>query len=183
MSELIFKIRGMDCAEEVATLKRELGSFVQNEDQLLFDVLNGKMTVVCGDDGPSEEDIVVAVARTGMQAIPWQDHVRQEGEAKTPWARHGRRIMTFASGLALAMGFASHANVHGVLDALYGGETAGHIFPRLSILFYVSAIVTGGWFIFPKALHAAKRLRPDMNLLMTVAVIGAVGIGEWFEAG
>src|SRR6185295_18919555 len=33
----------------------------------------------------------------------------------------------------------------------------------------------------PKAWLALQRLRPDMNLLMTIAVVGAVGIGEWFE--
>ena len=36
--------------------------------------------------------------------------------------------------------------------------------------------------MFPKAWHALRRLRPDINLLMTIAVIGAVSIGEWFEA-
>ena len=29
---------------------------------------------------------------------------------------------------------------------------------------------------------SARRLRPDINLLMVVAVAGAIGIGEWFEA-
>src|SRR3546814_20389201 len=36
--------------------------------------------------------------------------------------------------------------------------------------------------LLPKAWFAARRLRPDMNLLMVIAVIGAVGIGELFEA-
>src|SRR3546814_14525398 len=47
---------------------------------------------------------------------------------------------------------------------------------------YAFAIGFGVRFVLPKAWFAARRLRPDMNLLMVIAVIGAVGIGELFEA-
>jgi Cd2+/Zn2+-exporting ATPase len=50
------------------------------------------------------------------------------------------------------------------------------------IALFVGAILTGGWFIFPKAVAAARRLAPDMNLLMSVAVVGAAAIGQWSEA-
>jgi Cd2+/Zn2+-exporting ATPase len=43
------------------------------------------------------------------------------------------------------------------------------------------AILSGTWSVLPKAWRALRSLRPDMNLLMTIAVLGAVGIGEWFE--
>jgi Zn2+/Cd2+-exporting ATPase len=46
----------------------------------------------------------------------------------------------------------------------------------------VAAMLTGGWFVFPKALRALLRLRPDINLLMVIAAIGAAVIGEWVEA-
>ena len=49
-------------------------------------------------------------------------------------------------------------------------------------ILYGTAILAGSWFVAPKAWYAVRRFRPDMNLLMTVAVIGAVAIGEWFEA-
>ena len=41
-----FKIRGMDCAEEVAILKREIGPRVGGEQHLSFDLLKAKMTVL-----------------------------------------------------------------------------------------------------------------------------------------
>lgn len=47
---------------------------------------------------------------------------------------------------------------------------------------YGAAIISGGWFIAPKGLTALRRLSPDINLLMTVAVIGATLIGQWSEA-
>nr|HMS21886.1 hypothetical protein [Sphingorhabdus sp.] len=44
--------------------------------------------------------------------------------------------------------------------------------PSLEILAYFAAIVLGGRFVVAKAWYAARNLRPDMNLLMTVAVLG-----------
>ena len=49
-------------------------------------------------------------------------------------------------------------------------------------ILYIGAVVTGAWYVAPKAWRALLRLRPDMNLLMTVAVAGALLIGEFFEA-
>lgn len=43
-------------------------------------------------------------------------------------------------------------------------------------------MIFGGRHVVVKAFYALKRLRADMNLLMTVAVIGAMFINEWFEA-
>lgn len=44
------------------------------------------------------------------------------------------------------------------------------------------AVVLGGWSLIPSAWEAARRLRPNINLLMVVAVVGAAFIGEWAEA-
>jgi Zn2+/Cd2+-exporting ATPase len=51
----------------------------------------------------------------------------------------------------------------------------------VTIALFLAAIISGGWFIAPKAIAATRRLAPDMNLLMTIAVLGAAGIGEWPE--
>jgi Cd2+/Zn2+-exporting ATPase len=68
------------------------------------------------------------------------------------------------------------------LKAIREGEKAGdEPQQRQNRDFYLAAIVSGGWFIAPKAVAAARRLAPDMNLLMTIAVLGAAGIGEWSE--
>ncbi|NIU51934.1 MAG: hypothetical protein GWN08_09545, partial [Gemmatimonadetes bacterium] len=48
-------------------------------------------------------------------------------------------------------------------------------------LFVLGALV-GGWNFFPKGLRAARIARLDMNFLMTVAIFGALGIGEFVEA-
>lgn len=46
----------------------------------------------------------------------------------------------------------------------------------------LAAMLAGGWFLLPKAWQALRQLRPDINLLVVVAAIGASAIGEWVEA-
>jgi Zn2+/Cd2+-exporting ATPase len=45
-----------------------------------------------------------------------------------------------------------------------------------------AGMAAGGWFLLPKAWQAIRRLRPDINLLVVIAAIGASIIGEWVEA-
>lgn len=46
----------------------------------------------------------------------------------------------------------------------------------------IAGMVAGGWFLLPKAWRAIIRLRPDINLLVVIAALGASIIGEWIEA-
>ena len=181
-----FKILGMDCAEEVSTLKRELGAIVGGEENLSFDLLSSRMNVAARLDSGAQAELIRAVKATGMEAIPWRGSTDQEsaGEQDSFWRRKGRGILCWVSGACLGGGLLWHTLRHGSLaDALTGGGgAADHVYPSLSLALYVGAVIVGGWPIAPKAWHAARRLRPDMNLLMFVAVMGAMGIGEWLEA-
>lgn len=174
-----FRITGMCCAEEVGALKAEIGTLVGGEESLAFDILNGRMSVL--NDTVDNDEIIKAVARTGMKATPLET-----GASSDVIDDHRRAItrMTWISGAALLSGFLTHAWLAGsALAALGAHESAkGHEIPLAAITLYAAAIITGGWHVFPKAFFALKRFRPDMNLLMTVAVTGAAVIGEWFEA-
>jgi Cd2+/Zn2+-exporting ATPase len=54
--------------------------------------------------------------------------------------------------------------------------------PFAAMLLYLGSVITGAWYVAPKAWRALVRLWPDMNLLMMVAVLGAMLINEFFEA-
>ncbi len=178
-----FKIHGMDCAEEVAVLKREVGPVVGGEEQLSFDILNGKMSIAPGPLAVPPEAILQAVARTGMRAEAWQDSPKTSREAKG-WQGHGRTVLTAASGALALAGFLAHTWMVGDVATALGAEGTGvsHDIPLAVKVLYGLSILAGAWYVLPKAWSAVRRLRPDMNLLMTIAVLGAVGIGEWFEA-
>jgi len=174
---LRFKIRGMDCAEEVTALKRELVPLCGGEERIAFDVLRGKMTIVPGDPPLTAEAIREAVARTGMEALPWSEAAPARA---SHWEQHGRLWMCATSGLLLLAGFVVQAVLRGGVVQALGGRAQG--LPWWIVLLYLGAAISGAWFILPRALVSLRKLRPDMNLLMTIAAAGAMGIGEWFEA-
>ena len=172
-----FLVRGMDCAEEIATLRSELSGLAGVHD-LRFDLLNRKMVVDLDPSRATDQAVISAVARTGMTAEPWTE--RDSEESSTASGRRKRAVATAASGVLLALGFAIHAAQAGVRAALGAIETAD--VPWTSRAAYLAATILGVWFVAPKAWKALRRARPDMNLLMCVAVAGAISIGEWLEA-
>ena len=179
---LRFKVRGMDCADEIAILRRELGPLVGGEERLGFDLLRARLTVTEPPPGVGPEDVVAAIGATGMRGEVWRE-ASEVAEPAGVWQRRGRTVMGAASGGALLLGFAAHAAGAGGPWAALASEDplAAAPVPLLARAFYGAAILTGSWFVLPKAWHALRRLRPDMNLLMVIAVLGAVAIGEWLE--
>ncbi|HEV7672886.1 MAG TPA: heavy metal translocating P-type ATPase [Thermoanaerobaculia bacterium] len=177
-----FKIRGMDCAEEVAILKREIGPLVGGAEHLSFDLLKAKMTVLSAGSQVNPREVVKAVERTGMGALVWEDDAERL-EPESFWLRRGRTVLTAGSGAFAFAGFAFHAALAGGISRALGSEGMGIAAgpPLASRSLYSLAILLGVWSVLPKAWNALRRFRPDMNLLMTIAVLGAVAIGEWFE--
>ena len=179
-----FRIRGLDCADEATTLKATVGK-IPGVKHLDFNLLKGTMRVTCVEAGPSENDIRRAVEATGLKVEADKSPFAGSSAVKrTFWNRHGRALMCGLSGVLMLLGFLAHGFGHGgIVHAFTAGEgLERHVLPPLTMLLFVGAVICGGWFVAPKAWAAARRRRPDMNLLMTVAVIGAAAIGEWFES-
>ncbi|MEM7446736.1 MAG: heavy metal translocating P-type ATPase [Myxococcota bacterium] len=171
-----FKIHGMDCAEEVAVLKRALAGLVP-EEALTFDVLTGRMTARVPVDCAAVMD---AVAATGMRAEPWTNDRAPDASKGRFGRREGLVVVSIAATIG---GFSIHAALEGATAAI-GSEGAGlaHAVPWVAQAVYLIAVAAGLWVVLPKAWYALRSVRPDMNLLMTIAVAGAIAIGEWFEA-
>jgi Cd2+/Zn2+-exporting ATPase len=149
-----YRVEGLDCAEETRALKATVGR-LRGVQALSFDLLRARMVVTFEEGAVGEKEIVAAAKKAGLRAQPW---------SATGDARRFRTISTVLSGAATAVGV--------------GLELAG--LPG-TIAFGIG-VAAGMWHVLPKAALAARGLRPDMNLLMTIAVCGAMAIGEWFEA-
>ena len=175
-----FQVSGLDCAEEVAILNKVVGPKIGGAEHLAFDVINGRMTILDSAKSVSDGEIAELVASTGMTAKPWDAE-----NASVDQAAHiaRQRLFTALSGGFWAAGFLWHIIETGMGGAL--GLFAGHgeaPMPLVEAGLFAVAILFGVWLVAPKAWSSARRLSPDMNLLMVVAVAGAIGLGEFFEA-
>lgn len=175
-----FQVSGLDCAEEVSILNKVVGPRVGGSEHLAFDVINGRMTILDSATSVSDEEIASLVASTGMSARAWDAENAAEDQA-AHIAR--QRLFTALSGGFWAAGFIWHlveSGIGGALTIFSGHEGAS--MPLAEAGLYAVAILFGVWLVAPKAWSSARRLSPDMNLLMVVAVAGAIALGEFFEA-
>ena len=159
-AESVFKIEGMDCHEEVAILEKRLKKLAGLE-ALDADVLSQRLKIKYDAAKLNTSTIAEAVAQTGMRA--WLEHEQPVGPAPSAATR---RLLVIVSGVLLTAGMAL--------------EFAG-VDRRAVIAAYAIAIASGGLYSVRRALHAARSLALDINVLMLVAVAGAMILGEWSE--
>jgi len=178
LSRTAYRVFGLDCADEIALLRREVGPVVGGEEKLAFDLLAGRMWVEGEAGGARERRILAAIEAAGLRAERWRDG-GGDGHAA---ARRWRTGLTAASGLATLAGFAVAAANGGVATALGASEGPAASPHPAAIALYALAVGAGGALFATRAWLAARRLRPDMNLLMAIAILGALALGDWLEA-
>ncbi len=160
-AESTFKIEGMDCHEEVAILEKRLNR-LSGLESLDADVVGQRLRIKYDAARLSASSIAEAVAQTGMRA--WLEH---EEPAPATASAHTRQRLVLLSGASLVLGLAGHAL----------GATG-----LLSWLPFFASVVLGGVHTGRRALMSARGGVLDIHVLMVVAVIGAVALGEWTEA-
>ena len=157
-AESVFKVEGLDCHEEVALIERRFKHLAGLE-TFSADVVAGRLRVEYDAARLSTSAIVGAVADTGMRA--WLEHEEPRGNS----SGDRRRWMLAASGAWLAIALVAHA-----IGAI-----------RLAQVASLLTIVSGGVPSVRRAWSALRLRTFDMHVLMTVAVAGAIAIGEWLE--
>ncbi len=152
-------MQGMCCSEEQHAIEKKLRT-IRGVESCKFNLVNQKVDVVhtC-----SRNDIQSALHRLGFKAHEQIPTVEQASF----WDKHAPLFSTVTSAVLIIIGI--------LLERLGSSET-------VTIPLFLGAILIGGWRIARKGLKAAKNVSLDMNSLMTIAVIGAMAIGEWTEA-
>lgn len=155
-----FRIEAMDCPTEQTLIQNKLGKLAGVQ-QLEFNLINRILGVT--HDLPSTAPIIDAIKSLGMQADPIEEGVPA---AAPPAKKHWWPLAV--SGLG-ALG----------AEVLHFTNAA----PTWVIaLVALVSIFSGGLGTYKKGWIALKNLNLNINALMSIAVTGAVLIGQWPEA-
>ena len=159
------QVTGMDCADCAATIGRNVG-MVEGVMSADVSFASSRMVVVHDESLPISE-IIATVERTGYGATVAVDGPVAEKEPEGFWIRDRRAVETSVSGLATAAGLVAMAlGVEVAAQGLFG-----------------VAIVIGGYRFARRGAYSLVHSRVlDINVLMSIAVIGAIVIGQWEEA-
>lgn len=165
---IIFDVAGMDCADCARSVERVVARLPQVSDATV-NFAAGTLTILpLAADGEIDDlnrAVTGAVDRAGYVAAP-----RIDGErvvfAPVPWWRN-RRIVPALIGASIWI--VAFTALHGF------GQQA------LSTGLFILAIVIGGYPIARAAIASLQARRLDMNVLMSISVIGAGLLGDWSE--
>ncbi len=154
-----FQVKGitcMDCAQKFEQAVRQL----PNVTQASLNLVTGKLNVT----GSADLIAIRELGRAeGYTINPVDELATQSADTEQSGGELWRAI---GSGVALAAGFS--------LEKLAGPQS-------LYLMLYVVAILLGGWGNFRKAARALPRGNFNMSVLMSIAVIGALAIGQYEE--
>src|SRR5262249_1400572 len=150
---------GMDCNEEVVILERRLRPLAGME-ALSADLVGQRLHVSYDAAKLTTAAIVDAVGQTGMRM--WLEHEGRGGAGPDVRVRFW---LTLGSGA-------------GILAA----RAVGRLSSGWSIPLFLAAPIAGGIFPTRRAIVALRTRTVDINVLMVIAVCGALALRQWFEA-
>lgn len=153
----IFRVTGMDCGDEIQAVQRVLAV------SEVFSVQANLMAAtvkVQHSRAISPTEIGRRIESVGLKVARFDSTEKDSVDRK-------RILLVVVSGIMTSLG---------LLTEYFNQNEI------LTFLLCLSGVLSGGVLVFPKAWRALKSLSLDMNVLMSVAVIGAFGIRQWAEA-
>jgi len=175
--DLVFSVPDMDCASCARRIIDRLER-VSGVEQVEPRVLSKDVRVRFDPSRAGAGTIADAIRSLGYTVAEEPESEAAGAADRVSVWRGADAWRTYISGAAIAAGLLLRVVVAGptLLQAAWWRLD-------LAALLFIAAAIVGGLNFFPKGLRAARIVRLDMNFLMTAAIFGAVGIGEFVEAG
>jgi Zn2+/Cd2+-exporting ATPase len=159
-----FRIRGLDCPDCASKLRGIIAG-VSGVDEAELDFNVARIRIGYDPAVVDPVALVKAIEAAGYGAEAVSTTGGAQGAAPSWWSTYRHEVSTTVSGVLILLG--------------WGLGLAG--LPAPSIAAYLGAIVVGGWITARRAVASVRSRTLDMNVLMTIAVVGAAAIGQWSE--
>lgn len=157
-----FILQGLDCADCAAKLEKKLNSLKGVE----VASINFGASTLKVEHTIDVSKIIKKVEEAGY-GISLRGEAQQQNNRAFFSIRNYKLLHTAISGVFLLLGIVS----------------AFLNFENITLPFYIAAILAGGYYPARTGFYSLKNgFTFDMNVLMTIAVVGAAAIGEWLEA-
>lgn len=181
-----FHVAELDCAEEVGLIRSTL-EHRSGIVSIRFDLLDRRVDVDVQAQGPDGSQILIWIKQTGLTPT-----------LLTPESIDRQHELNLSSGrrATLELVIGGVANLFAILWAVWIVGSSPHthsiqaqwlepysLLNLPTLIGHAIAIGLCGYRLLPRAWAAVRLRRADMNVLMVVAVAGALLIGEWSEAG
>ncbi|MEJ7762864.1 MAG: heavy metal translocating P-type ATPase [Thermomicrobiales bacterium] len=161
----LFDVGGMDCGDCAKSIEAGVRQ-IPGLSSATISFATGTLTVAPADDRLTHEAVIVAVEKAGYRATTRDPSAAATDSVPRRWWRSRRVIETSFAAVLWLVGF--------------GLERAGAPLAASAIPF-LAAMVLAGYPVARAGWYSVKVRRADMNLLMTIAAVGAVAIGRWDE--
>jgi Zn2+/Cd2+-exporting ATPase len=158
---VVVRVAEMDCQDEVKTIEKQLGS-LPGVGTWHVNLLERTLRVQFDPAALHVDGILAAIRGLGMTA-----ELTERAVQAVAWRRDPVFLSTVVSGVCLGVAM--------IMDWTASTSFLAHGFHGL-------ALGAGGWMAAKKAVRAVLARRLDMNVLMTIAVLGAIAIGQFDEA-
>ncbi|MFZ3230382.1 MAG: cation-translocating P-type ATPase [Pseudobdellovibrio sp.] len=152
-----FKVLNMDCADEISAIEKALN--IDGVLEVQTNLISSTIQIM-HTNKISRAELKNRIETTVARIIENEDsvvHVQQNIRVK----------IVVAAGILLLIGL--------VFELLKFSDL-------VSKILLAASIFVAGSLVFPKAIKSLKRISLDMNVLMSLATVGAIYIGEYSEA-
>nr|WP_060985672.1 heavy metal translocating P-type ATPase [uncultured Acidovorax sp.] len=159
----VYRIENMDCPTEEGLIRDKL-QHMPGVQSLEFNLMQRKLTVA---HSVAAAEVEAALNSIGMKAVP--ETAQSAEEAPRPSVSRRQWMMMAIAGVSAA-----------VAEAIAFSTGNDRAWPVIALA--LVSIATGGWPTYKKGWLALKSGILNMNALMSIAVTGAILIGQWPEA-
>lgn len=159
-SSKTYRVEGLSCTNCAAKFEKNVKS-IEGVTDAKVNFGAGKIKV----EGTSSIQEIKSAGAFENLIIQDEDNQESEGEQKDSFLKRNRTLVISVILIAIAFYFRSTAGENDIITKSL----------------FISAIVIGGFSLFTEGIKDLLKLNFSMEVLMTVAIIGASIIGEWAE--